>query len=544
MGQSLLFRFIIIIFSICITIQNENHWGLLSFVCVIFIYIAIYIVLKFKQMDVIRLIWDFIFINFIIYGKDIHDPIIFMLVLIPMVNAINYTGHKTHIALLFFLTIITLLIHNTSFELWILVPLFSLLAMYVLAMRRYKEWEIDKSLTKIVDSYFTDSSMLKPYQIYAYIIKDLNNYFNFKDGVGIQQMGTYTLRGGMLWLVNASKFLWERTLDIGEKNLSILKEKGELKLVDKDVETYYFYITMEGVEYVFSCITYRVNDVMLEFYRFKNIVKLAFIKMSTLLITEYRISERRLKNFNEIKDNVLYVNQAVKTMHFIRNKLNPLNNLIAYHLEAGNMPQDIKDKMEDIFLKEVDQASKDLSDILIFADYLLDKSKNPFHGTDVSEISLYKIYIILSEIAERYLDTTIAVDESVKDKVNKELFIRTNLIECKIMFTDWINNMNKYSEGDDLISMKIVDENLIVHFENKLITNEERINRLINDMNSKGKDAVLEGKDYGYGIYIIKSIANDFDVGIHASKSIHENNIYLNLDFKFKVYGRKENSHI
>lgn len=539
MIQSLLFRLIIVIFAISIITNDENSFSFLLITTIIVIYIVVGIMFKLKQKDVFRLIWDFIFINIVIYEKDVHNPMIFLLVLTPIINAINYTGKKTHITLLLLLTITTLLIHNKSHELWFLTPIFSLLIIYISAIQRYKKWQIDQSLTKNVDSYFTDPSMLKPHQIYEYIIRDLNTYFKFKNNMGIQQMATYTLKGDMLWLVSSSTFLWNRTLDLGKKNLEILKEKKELKLDDNNFETYYFYIKMEGIEYVFTCITYKVTDVMLMLYRFKDTIKLAFIKMSKLLITEYRISERREKKFNEIKDNVLYVNQAVKTMHFIRNKLNPLTNLIAYHMEADNMSQEVKDNMQKIFNREVKQASKDLLDILNFANYLLDKSKNPFHGTDTSEISLYKIYIILSEIAERYIGQTIEVDESVKAKVNENLVIKTNLIECKIMFTDWINNMKKYSNGHDFISMKIDNQRLIVHFENMLIMNTENIDQLVKDMNSKDKDAVLEGKNYGYGIYIIKSIAHDFGIDIHASKRNDGNNTFLGLDFKFMIYERK-----
>lgn len=74
--------------------------------------------------------------------------------------------------------------------------------------------------------------------------------------------------------------------------------------------------------------------------------------------------------------------------------------------------------------------------------------------------------------------------------------------------------------------------------------NENDISYLINDMNSWGKEAVLEGKDYGYGIYIIKSIANEFNVGLHANKQCRDNNTYLTLDFNFTIYGNKKNSHL
>lgn len=531
-------------FSVWIITHNQNCLDNWVYLVGIPVYLIVYAILKSRQKDVLRLLWDFVFINTVVHGKEIRDPMVFMLVVIPMINAINYTGRNAHIKLLSILTVGTLLLNNHSLEPWIIIPIISLGMMYFFAIRRYEEWEIDKSLTKSVDSYFTDPSMLKPHQIFAHMINDLNSYFHFKEDAGIKQIRTYTLKGNMLWLVNASDFLWERTLDLGDGNISTLKEKKELKIVGENIETYYFYIPVEGIEYIFTCVIYKTAEIRLKFYRFKDIMRMTFTKMSTLLCTEYRISERREKNFNEIKDNVLYVNQAVKTMHFIRNKLNPLSNLIAYHEEEEKMSEDVLENIQKSFKREVRQASKDLSDILNFANYLLDKSKNPFHGTEVKEISLLKIYIVLSEIAERYMNSPIVVDDSVKLHVGGDFYISTNLVECKIMFTDWINNMSKYSEGDEKISLKIDNDSLIIHFENRCMMNEESINLLIRDMNSKGKDAVLEGKDYGYGIYIIKSIANEFGVNIHASRTSQNKYNYLNLDFKFALYGRKEDSHL
>ena len=63
-------------------------------------------------------------------------------------------------------------------------------------------------------------------------------------------------------------------------------------------------------------------------------------------------------------------------------------------------------------------------------------------------------------------------------------------------------------------------------------------------MNSKSKDAVFEGKEYGYGIYIIKSIAKELGVEIIAYKNIDDVCKQLCLDFKFLIHDRKENINI
>lgn len=213
-------------FSMWIVTHSENRFCTWAYATIMPIYILVCAYLKLKQKDVMRLLWDFMVINIVVYGKKIHDPMVFMLVVIPMINAINYTGHKAHIKLLSGLTIATLWLHNHSLESWIVIPIVSLILMYFPAIRRYEEWKIDKSLTKSIDSYFTDPSMLKPHQIFANIIKDLNRHFGFKKDIGIKQIRTYTLKGHMLWLVNASDFLWERKLDLGDESINLLKKIG------------------------------------------------------------------------------------------------------------------------------------------------------------------------------------------------------------------------------------------------------------------------------------------------------------------------------
>lgn len=544
MFKSILFRIILMIFSTWIVINLENIFSKWYYTVIIIIYFLGCVGLKMKQKDLIRLLWDFAFINITIYGKELHHPMVFIFAIIPLINAINFSGKKSHLGLLCLLTLTTLLIQFQKIETWIIIPIFSLAMMYLLSMRRYREWEIDKNLTASVDSYFTDPSMLKPHQIYGHIIKELNIYFGFKENRGIQQIRTYILRGNTLWLVNASDFLWERTWELSKDDICILKQERELKIINNENKAYLFYITIGEIEYVFTCVTYKADDIKLVFYRFKDIMRLTFSKISTLLCTEYRITERREKKFNEIKDNVLYVNQAVKAMHFIRNKMTPLSNLIAYHLEVDGMSVEIRSKIESKLKREVKQASKDLTEILNYANYLLDKSKNPFHGTEIYAITIHKMYLIISEIAERHMGKTVEVDQSIKQISNEELYIYTNLIECKVMFTDWLHNMSKYSNGDEKISMTMDNHFMTIHFENICTLDDENLNRLIHDMNSRGKDAVLEGKDYGYGIYIIKSIANDFGVEIHCSMHTSNNNKILSLDFKFKTHERKEDSHL
>lgn len=538
MLRSFLFRIILLMFSYWIVDHNENIFPKWEYYVFMVIYYAIYCFLKHKQKDILRLAWDFVLINVVIWGKELHDPMTFMLVIVPMINAINYTGKRSHLYLLSLLTLGTLMLHLRPFESWIFIPIVALVIMYLTSVRTYRLWRTEKEITENVNGYFLDPLMLKPHKIYKNIITELNNYFHFKEGQGIKLITTYVLKGETLWLVSASDFLWTRTRHLENQQLQCLKKDKELRISDDNINTYLFYIPIGEVEYVFTCDISNASYLTLNFYKFKDMMRLTFSKMSILLSTEYRISERREEKFNEIKDNVLYVNQAVKVMHFIRNKMTPLSNLIAYHKEIGNMSDDILDKMKDRISKEANQAETDLSEILKFANYLLDKSKNPFLCTEIQEVSISKIYLIISEIAERAMQLPVTIDENIKLCADKGLCIHTNLVESKIMFTDWITNMMKYSTGSENISMYIEDGKLTVHFENQCRIKDKDIDKLVRDMNSYAKDAVLEGKEYGYGIYIIKSIARELDVEISAKKQNKQDQAFMCLDFKYMIYER------
>lgn len=538
MLRSFLFRIILLMFSYWIVEHNENIFPKWEYYVLFVIYYTIYCFLKYKQKDILRLAWDFVLINVVIWGKELHDPMTFMLVIVPMINAINYTGKRSHLNLLSLLTLGTLMLHLRPFEPWIVIPILALAIMYLTSVRTYRAWRTEKEITENVNRYFLDPLMLKPHQIYESIITELNNYFHFKEGQGIKLITTYVLKGETLWLVSASDFLWTRTRQLENQQLQDLKKYKELRISDDDINTYLFYIPIGEFEYVFTCDVSNASSVTINFYKFKDMMRLAFSKMSILLSTEYRISERREEKFNEIKDSVLYVNQAVKVMHFIRNKMTPLSNLIAYHKEMGNMPDDILDKMKDRISKEANQAETDLSEILKFANYLLDKSKNPFLCTEIQEVSILKIYLIISEITERAMQLPVSVDEKIKSYADKGMRLHTNLVESKIMFTDWITNMMKYSTGCENISMYTEEGKLIVHFENQCRIKDKDIDKLVRDMNSNAKDAVLEGKEYGYGIYIIKSIARELDVEISAKKENKQDQAFMCLDFKYMIYGR------
>lgn len=332
MIQSLLYRLIIIFIAIYIVLNKNIEiiplWG---YFCIMFVYLLVYWQLKKYEKSILRLLLDFIFVNIIISNTNLYTPIIFLLIILPIINAINFSGKTSHYFLLICLICMTFFIHTFSFPFEVCVSIGCLSLMYGYSKFKSKEGIIEQEISNHIDNYFLNPEEIeKPHNIYKQIINDLNNFFDIgTEEQTIKKISAYTLKGNVLWLINSSEFMWQRRMELNDEDIIKLRKETILeKQQDSGINTLYYYIKRESVEYVFYC-EYIMN-LWLVLYNYKKVLKLTFSKASMLLNADYRIKKLRDIKFNEIKDNVLYVNNAVKVMHFIRNKMTPLSNVLAY----------------------------------------------------------------------------------------------------------------------------------------------------------------------------------------------------------------------
>ena len=548
MMSSIIYRLIILLFSWYIA--NEEV-GIISpkILCVIAVmYFILYLYLLKKEKAILRMILDFLYINLVIWGRDVNTSMPFLLILLPLINAINFSGRKRHTKLLMILMFITYMIHMKTFQNWALVSMISIWLIYYTSWIKVREWNVINDISLHIDGFFINQKEIqKPHLIYEHIINDLNNFFFMSDKNGISQIRSYTIRGNKLWLVKSSKFLWERTLDLSIEELNSLRKNHVITKKTETQEQVLTYIHQGDLEYVFLCIIENPQGILSSIrHRFNYVLLKTFSKVALLHNSEFRIMEKRNEKFNEIKDNLLYVNKAVKIMHYIRNKLTPMTNVIAFYREEKKMSEEVRTKMFKYMDHLVYQADKDLKDILTTANYLLDKSNNPYVQPALKQVHVSKIYIFVSEVVEQLLGGIVEADESLRKQLESNLVVDINILETKIMLTDWVNNMRKYMLNDYSVIVKMEENKLVINFENNFKAQEDDIIQLVKDMNNKSKDAVIEGKNYGYGVFTIKSIAADLGIGIESYIDIDESKQYktLNLNFIFQTYERKEDFNI
>lgn len=270
-----------------------NGW---TYAVIILIYVPVFYVLRDREIELPRLFWDFLFINSIVYGRDLSHPIAFFFVLMPLINAINYTGKISHYFILLFLTICTILINLNQSCFYFILSIVSLLGMYVLANTRYERWNFDKELTSRIDKFFLSPDKPKSHQIYPAIIDELNRYAYFSKGYGIDQIRAYRLKGDKMWLVNASKFIWERCETIPSKLLANLKNHNNhsIGIENNGIHNFYCYVRKEDVEYIFVAIAYCPTNIFFSKILLLSALPLTCNKLALLLNTEYRLQQRRV----------------------------------------------------------------------------------------------------------------------------------------------------------------------------------------------------------------------------------------------------------
>ena len=220
-------------------------------------------------------------------------------------------------------------------------------------------------------------------------------------------------------------------------------------------------------------------------------------------------------------------------MHFIKNKLSPLNNLIAVlqeqHIEKENVAYE-DDSIKTFILKELKKSDKNLDKIIKTASVILNKENNPFTFSNLKDIKPVDIFWVIENLSDDFfngectLSFTWEIETLFKERVqyNKE--------GLYILLTDWFSNMKKYGNGYH-ISFKEDNENYIVVFSNTYKDeHKEKVLKIESDFNLDDRKEIVRRRSHG--IYQIKSTMEEMN--LNGKIATNKNRIYFTLEFKKK----------
>lgn len=532
------YRFWLYLLYCNIVLNADAYFDLWVYALTFLLSVSITIVSYKYNTNNLRTFSDYFLIGVGVFKSALHSEC-YILILFPLIcSSFNRGKHYGYFDIITF-TVITLFLnyYPSKIPFSLLFPILIFLIISTLYANRQKWNNLEIKLSQIIDRYFAKSSPDKPHHILKEILIGFNKFF--KENFLLKKStinGIYVYSKtdkGRWFLRSSSEFLWTRNVNnrtnLNHQNLDYNRFVWDYQ----DNQRCVFYcINIDDEQFLFEIdINSSLPASIVFTASFRRVLLSMGTKFAHILIIDTRIKNYRNKKFTEIRNNIDYVNKAVNIMHFLRNRLSSIANLIVY----DNLPDDKKTLSSALYKQQCKQADRDIEDIKSTAESLLDESHNPFKSKDAeSKISLEKIYGILGEYALNYLDQEIQID-SDKYPVGK-YFINGQLLSYKMIFVDWLTNMSKYKDKFCEVSFSVLNNKVIIRFLNDT-SQETNLPYVIKAINNKKIDTVL--KKNTHGLASIKEYATGLGITLTAateSKEGFDNNI-LCITMEIPIYG-------
>lgn len=514
---------IILLASGMLVLSHAIYIGL-----IIIYYAGTLLLIKRKLFREYSHVADMLFVLLMLWGCSIDNYLTFAFLLYPLVSRGVYIDKFTYdkyFLLEYFVLLVLIDVSSKGYKANFYVFQLVIVFMFALLNRMWvQRMRYDEKRTKmldIADDYFVEQN--KSYEVYRKILEYLK-----EQGVNANSItcfeSDYTFR--KFHLINSS----------------YLVSTWHLKLRRKDVESVRRRMTVVNVDFVLDKKSQKSNILYPIEQTFNGVTKILFfivaleqeksylstpnlepffLRMARLISFEKIMRTKRDATIQDMIQKSRFVNGATNVMHFLKNRLTPLQTLVDLAKNEGGVKQ--LEEYDSLLLETANSAQKEINVILEKAEYLLNKENNPFVFI-MEDCDIQNIFITLSSIWSTLLSS--APDMEVAMETSETVFYESNMEGLEILFSDIIGNMNKYSNHyqrclfhQDEIGV------LTITFKNDFNSKKD-ILMLINDINNPNKDAVIYRTSYG--VTNIRAIAGNLSIGLRAELSNSEmSELYL-----------------
>lgn len=534
---SVLYRIILIFYSIAILILKgitiPFWYTVLYFILFFTIYILLYN--KDKFYSYLRLLNDYVFIGLSVYSVQIIDIYTIGLLFLPILNSQNHTGKKKSILLYIFPIIIILLISN-KIDYYLFIPFLAFFIINSFEVLKNKYQRFYNELNSSLDNFLIEeSSMDKLHNIYDVIIPIFNRHKFFSKE--IKDIICFQKNDNSMNVVNGSAFVFdylfhEKKEIFDKKKKLIYNTKGVIINSLEIKESVILKIEKNSIDYMFLIIPDE-NSSGIQLSHLPFFYKLLypfFFRLSHIFNFKRVQNIDNRKNFHNIAKKVTYVNNAINSMHFTRNKLSPLKTYLSMIDDYEKEKSPDRRTMIEPFLKEERKKLKTSLDLILGrADIILEKSNNPFNVLDSEDYSFMSVLVKVRDSASYYLKSEIF--EFVFDEIDFAFpkKIKINETGIELVLSNWFSNVNKYKSTDKY--GVIVNENekyYILKFFNKFTNKDsKKIPDFVEDFNSNDRMAILKRKTHG--LVEIKDFLEQ--MGIDGNMKVDGDMLYFEICF-------------
>lgn len=463
---------------------------------------------------------DFVLISLFLFGKHLNSFGFATYLLLPVVCRGTYFSNKNvdKYFALEYIAILLILCLLPDFDGWkgvvhLIIPAIIVLFINFLFNKRWDTDDFVAELLDLVDDFYTSEE--PSYHLYRTVINSFS-----KRGVYISNIACFSSdeNYSRLHLINSSSLIYRFQYVINDDLKNILNTydyafDAKISLDGQDMSKNIVYsveqISSEGkkskllfVLFLRSESQKRIRIQIHEYERF-------FIKLSKVIMFENGMRARRIEEIQNLQQKGRFVNAAINTMHFIKNRLTPFQTLLDYLNNEGDIQ---KFDRYPILLENVKKScSREMKDILQRAKFLLDKGNNPFLHQVLTETDSRSIFTLLRTI---WIDTFSDEYDSLITIGNDRCCVPVNIEGMDVLFSDIIGNMKKYSKKNRLCKFDVTKSKIKIIFSNDF-ADLHAVESLVNYINSDEKNEVFFRVTHGTPL--IKQNCKDQNIEICAS---------------------------
>lgn len=533
----LLYKLIFLIFSIYIWYTYDHYFTWYVYAIGITTYFLYYVLYR-KDIVKYSHIADLLLIILLLFGKHLNSFGFATYLLLPVICRGTYLNTKNldrYFAAEYIIALVILCLFP-EFDGWkgvyhLLVPAIIVLIVNHQFTRRWDSDDFVAELLDLVDDYYTNE---KPsYHVYRTVIQKYQRF-----GVDIQNLACFSTDQyfSRLHLINSSSLIYKFKYDLNEEKKHEMKKYGYAfnakisldgsiyprnlvyavpQYTNGEIVSYILFVLFFTHEQQFKLIVSHLDDLE----RF-------FIKLSKVITFESELRIRRNEEIQNLQQKSRFVNAAINTMHFIKNRLTPFQTLLDYLNNEG----DIQSFERYPILLEGAKSSckREMNDILVRAKFLLDKGNNPFQYQVLTATDSRSVFTLLRTI----WNGTFPEDfDNLINSGKESCEVMVNIEGIDVLFSDIIGNIKKYSLEKRSCIFDVKDDKLEINFIND-IYDYPSVEALVKYMNGDDKDEVLFRVTHGTPL--IKQNCKDQNISLRAS-IISENGCKLyNLTLSIK----------
>lgn len=310
---------------------------------------------------------------------------------------------------------------------------------------------IEEDMSDKIDEYFRSHNIVEgTHKVYRQLITDWNKR---QGDLRIRDISTYKLSHDTFILVNSAWFKWDRELNVDASETARLQGLSSVQQTEylgkksgKEIWHVSYIVPLEvglaGDERRLYAVRYDLSrerkflyHEKLCMHRVLNQLSWRIVNIVALANRMHRQEKDYVESYKRHKD---YVDKAVGTLHYIRNRLSSFANLIEYY----NLPQAEQEAIPKSYHNDMIKAVKnDCAGIHQYAEKMLNREHYPFSDMEAERIHVQQIYTFLSEIVESQLGVMVKVENDA-DPGHK--YVSGNSFEINTILTDWVSNMRKY----------------------------------------------------------------------------------------------------